>query len=233
VLDWSDVGECHENDGIHRTSGRIYRITYGNQKPGKHDLAKKSSEELANLLENPNKRIVRHSARLLQERSSNGGIDKKTLGILKKKKNGKTIGERLQGLWGLHQTGNLKEKELLSLVKDKEEHMRIWALKLLVDEGKASKQGSKAIIEQAQSEKSSLVRLHLASIMRNLSEQDRWKLAEILATSGDLEKDPVFPLMVWYGIEGLVKGDPSKALLLAKTSKLQTLTEWIPRRLAE
>ena len=156
-----------------------------------------------------------------------------TLVNLERKKNGKTIQERLQGLWGLHRTGNLKEKELLSLVKDKEEHMRIWAMKLLVDEGKASVQASQAIIEQANSEKSSLVRLHLASIMRNLSEQDRWKLAGILATSSDLEKDPVFPLMVWYGIEGLVKSDPARSLQLAKTSKLRTLTEWIPRRLAE
>ena len=78
------------------------------------------------------------------------GHDKAIIGL-------ETIDERLQGLWGLHRTGNLKEKELLSLVKDKEEHMRIWALKLLVDEGKVSKQASKAIIEQAQSEKSSLV----------------------------------------------------------------------------
>ena len=29
VLDWSDIGECHENDGVHRTSGRIFKITYG------------------------------------------------------------------------------------------------------------------------------------------------------------------------------------------------------------
>ena len=29
VLDWSDQGECHENDGVHRESGRIYKITYG------------------------------------------------------------------------------------------------------------------------------------------------------------------------------------------------------------
>jgi hypothetical protein len=233
LLDWSDVGECHENDGIHRTSGRIYRITYGNQKPRKHNLAKKSSEKLANLLENPNKRIVRHSARLLQERSTSGGIDKKTLINLKKKKDGTTIEGRLQGLWTLHATGNLKEKELRSLVKEKDEHMRIWAMKLMVDNGKASKEASKAIIEQAKSEKSSLVRLHLASIMRNLAEQDRWKLAEILSASEDLKGDPVFPLMVWYGIEELVKSDPAKALQLAKSSKLQTLTEWIPRRLAE
>ena len=23
VLDWSDTGECHENTGVHRTSGRL------------------------------------------------------------------------------------------------------------------------------------------------------------------------------------------------------------------
>lgn len=28
VLDWSDTGECHENTGVHRTSGRIYRIAH-------------------------------------------------------------------------------------------------------------------------------------------------------------------------------------------------------------
>lgn len=28
VIDWSDIGECHDDDGVHRTSGRIYRISY-------------------------------------------------------------------------------------------------------------------------------------------------------------------------------------------------------------
>ena len=118
-------------------------------------------------------------------------------------------------------------------MQDKNEHMRIWAMKLMVDEGKASEKASKTILELARSEKSPLVRLHLASIMRNLSEHDRWKLAEILSTSEDLKQDPVFPLMVWYGIEQLIKDDPAKALQLAKRSQLTTLTEWIPRRLAE
>lgn len=30
VIDWSDIGECHDDDGVHRTSGRIYRISYKN-----------------------------------------------------------------------------------------------------------------------------------------------------------------------------------------------------------
>ena len=29
VLDWSDTGECHEATGVHRTSGRVYRVAYG------------------------------------------------------------------------------------------------------------------------------------------------------------------------------------------------------------
>jgi hypothetical protein len=36
VLDWSDTGECHENSGVHRNSGRIYRIVYGEPKAKPH-----------------------------------------------------------------------------------------------------------------------------------------------------------------------------------------------------
>ena len=28
VLDWSDTGECHDHTGVHRTSGRVFKITY-------------------------------------------------------------------------------------------------------------------------------------------------------------------------------------------------------------
>ena len=129
--------------------------------------------------------------------------------------------------------GKMKEKDLIELMRDKQEHIRIWAMKLLVDEGKASREASRAILERAKNERSPLVRLHFASIMRNLSEQDRWKLTEVLSESEDLKSDPVFPLMVWYGIEELIKDDLERSLRLAKRSKLHTLTEWIPRRLAE
>lgn len=32
ILDWSDTGECHESTGVHRTSGRIFRVSYGEAK---------------------------------------------------------------------------------------------------------------------------------------------------------------------------------------------------------
>ena len=50
VLDWSDIGECHEPDGVHRSSGRIYKITYGNPPaPGDGDLAKRDERDLVDL----------------------------------------------------------------------------------------------------------------------------------------------------------------------------------------
>lgn len=33
ILDWSDTGECHDSTGVHRTSGRIYRISHGRPAP--------------------------------------------------------------------------------------------------------------------------------------------------------------------------------------------------------
>ena len=32
ILDWSDTGECHDHTGVHRTSGRIFKIEYRGSK---------------------------------------------------------------------------------------------------------------------------------------------------------------------------------------------------------
>ncbi len=34
INDWSDTGECHDNTGLHRKSGRIYRVVYDGDKGG-------------------------------------------------------------------------------------------------------------------------------------------------------------------------------------------------------
>jgi putative membrane-bound dehydrogenase-like protein len=54
VLDWSDAGECHDNDGVHRSSGRIYKISYGEAKKLKaFDLASMTPAALAEVAANP------------------------------------------------------------------------------------------------------------------------------------------------------------------------------------
>lgn len=74
ILDWSDIGECHENDGVHRNSGRIYKITYGDAvKPKEGDLAKLSDEELVKLQLSDNEWLVRMARWELRERVIKGG----------------------------------------------------------------------------------------------------------------------------------------------------------------
>ena len=69
MLDWSDIGECHDNDGIHRTSGRIYRISYGKTEAAKVDLKcpMKISPSVA-----PNEWYSRPARQLIQQRAAAG-----------------------------------------------------------------------------------------------------------------------------------------------------------------
>ncbi len=67
VADWSDIGECHDNDGIHRTSGRIYKIVYGKpRQPAVPDVAKLSDEDLIAAQFQVNEWLVRQARRLGQ-----------------------------------------------------------------------------------------------------------------------------------------------------------------------
>uniref|UniRef100_A0A7C4LKX4 C-type cytochrome n=1 Tax=Schlesneria paludicola TaxID=360056 RepID=A0A7C4LKX4_9PLAN len=73
LADWSDIGECHENDGVHRTSGRIYKITYGTPQPlPAFDMAEWSAAQLTAALAHPNDWWARQARRLLQERAAAG-----------------------------------------------------------------------------------------------------------------------------------------------------------------
>src|SRR4029453_1448309 len=74
MTDWSDTGECHENDahGAHHESGRIYRIAYGDRKPPRIELERAGDLELAELQLHRNDFHVRHARRILAERAAAG-----------------------------------------------------------------------------------------------------------------------------------------------------------------
>ncbi len=56
LLDWSDTGECHEQTGVHRQSGRIFKISYGesNCDNPQLDMGSLSPKELEDSLKHPN-----------------------------------------------------------------------------------------------------------------------------------------------------------------------------------
>lgn len=69
VSDWSDSGECHDNDGVHRSSGRIYKIVYGEPKKAEPiNVAAMKDEELVKLLGNENNWWSRTAALQISER---------------------------------------------------------------------------------------------------------------------------------------------------------------------
>src|SRR5207237_3650194 len=73
VLDWSDTGECHDSTGVHRTSGRIFKIVHGDpQHVDVGDLAKLPARDLAKLQLRANEWFARQARRVLQERAVAG-----------------------------------------------------------------------------------------------------------------------------------------------------------------
>src|SRR5207237_10334519 len=75
IIDWSDTGECHEHDGVHRLSGRVFRFSYGeSRRVSPSNLSGLSTDELVALHTNKNEWFVRHARRELADRAA-AGVD--------------------------------------------------------------------------------------------------------------------------------------------------------------
>ena len=131
VLDWSDTGECHESTGVHRTSGRVYKITYGLPRlGGVGDLAKHGTGELVKLHTHPNEWFTRQARLELAARAA-----------------------RQTSIWRKRSCEMFEQDDLIKLralvspcsarlnligfsqppVRHPNEHVRAWAVRLLTD----------------------------------------------------------------------------------------------------
>ena len=233
VLDWSDIGECHDNDGIHRTSGRIYRISYGKTEAAKVDLTKWSNEDLAESVGSPNEWYSRQARQLIQQRAAAGqNLAKAALKLMNTYRLTSSTPTALRAMWTLNAIGSADEDWLLEQSNDEREHIRTWAIKLLCDQGALSKNTQKRFIEMGDQDKAGLVQLQLASALQQLPLEDRWPLANALVSQNTFAKDPVFPLLVWYGINPAVTENRNAALKLVAQCKIPKVRQFIARRLA-
>lgn len=237
LTDWSDLGECHDRDGVHRSSGRIYKIIYRDDRDRLPayggDLAKLDSLQLARLQLDANDWFVRHSRRLLQERASAGDdLSIATEQLLEIFSTNEDATRRLRAMWALYSIGELTDEWLLKRLRDPSEHIRVWAIRFLVDHRKPSGDVVTALSSLAEGETSGLVRLFLASAMQRLNQADRWRVAFPLADVIEDAYDRVQPLMIWYGIEPVVSSFPDDALRMAETTPFPLLRRHVARRLA-
>ena len=233
--DWYDKQACHTgNPADHdRSNGRIFKISYGDAKPVKVDLAKLSDKELADLQAHANDYFVRHARRLLQERASKGTISDEAKNALKKIAFENTEEtRRLRGLWALHATGDLTEADALVALKNYSAFVRAWAIQLTMESRSASPALLAVFAEMARKDASPAVRLYLASACDRMERKDRWTILEGLVAHAEDAQDQNLPLMYWYAAEPLAEEDAERAIALAVGSKVPPLADFMARRIA-
>lgn len=251
LIDWYDKNACHRtNPEIwDRTNGRVYNISYTGK--GQQDqralLAKLSSgksSDLIDLLDHPNEWYVRMARRRLQEKMvTMGAIPNKDQNPLQteaaalkaKFQSANSISQKLRLLWTIHAVFGISPEltnQLLAATGPESEYLRAWAIQLELEDRTASPETLRKLQTLAKSDPSPVVRLYLASALQRLPNAERWTLAESLAAHEEDSDDHNIPLVLWYGVEPLVKADPGRAIALAKAAKIEKLSRLIVRRAA-
>jgi putative membrane-bound dehydrogenase-like protein len=238
LTDWSDVGECHENDadGAHRENGRIFKIVYGDIKKADNplDLSKLSDVKLAELQLHKNEWYVRTARLILQGRAAAGKTPADAHPVLREiLRTNPDVTRRLRALWALNVSRGIDRAGLMALLDDKDESIRSWAIRLLVDQMPVAdpKELAQELFFMASGDKSAKVRLALASALQRLPVADRWLIAEDLVGHAEDATDRALSLMTWYGIEPLVGANQMRSLLLlAGGSKIPLVGQYVARR---
>jgi putative membrane-bound dehydrogenase-like protein len=226
IADWSDTGECHDYEEVHRQSGRIYKVTYRTPKQSPSlNLAASSNAELAQLHEQGGEWQVRHARRLLAERAQSGSDIADAKKALSAPVANATLVQRLRRIWTLYLVGGPIDPDLYGDLANTNDESVGWFTRQGFN---ATRSDSIYVLDNH-----AQLRLVFASLMGKMSLDQRWQVAEALCKHAEDENDQNIPLMLWYGIEPAVRQDPKRAIALALTSKLSKPRKYITRRLCE
>ena len=135
VIDWSDIGDYHDRTGVHRKSGRIYKVTFGDAKKSTvPDLGTLSVNQLVALNTHVNEWFPRMARKELINRSLDGrGIGTAKEQLLAQFNQQTEVPTKLRALWTLYDLGGVDEALLRTLLRASNEHLRVWAIRLLTD----------------------------------------------------------------------------------------------------
>jgi putative membrane-bound dehydrogenase-like protein len=238
VIDWSDIGECHENDGIHRTSGRIFRISNDTVAPPPSKFVPFSSRSAIEIVQSisrdpnaiPGLQRLRQGTSKEEQKQLRDYAN--SVSSLHKVRPVDDL-ERLRAKWVLAAAGILSRADIVEMGEDSSEHVRVWAIRFAFESGMSPAQLEGWLSQIAKPEKSGLVLVELASALQRLPVENRWGITSHLVRHGELANDRAFPLMVWYGLEAAVQKSPDNAAGLIPHCKLPKLTELIARRIGD
>ena len=204
MIDWYDQLKCYyPNSTVDRRNGRIYKISYGNTKFERVDLASKSNLDLIELLGNKNNWHARHAQRLLQERYSGTNVSPDLRAFFMSKILDPTVNPvtRLRYVWTLSVIdGSAKAEDALTLLKSisaesSDEYILARLIQILSEDPHPSPEMMGLFARLAREDKSPVVRLYLASALQRLPVEDRWEVLAGLYSHAEDAKDHNLPLM--------------------------------------
>lgn len=257
VLDWSDTGECHEHTGVHRRSGRIFKIRNSRAKPAieTRDVSSWSLNDLVNTHAEKNDWFTRQARLELARRRMNKTDITASYTLLKQLLESPASDPRtmVQSLLTLNSLGGCDRTMLKRLSNHEHESIRSWSIRLLadhwplddalsrsptsdVDRDRIRKEAAELMphfIAVATNDSSALVRLSLASVLQRLPLDLRPALAKTLVENEQDIGDHNLPLMIWYGLIPVANENPAHLMEVAKACKLPKTLALIARCITE
>jgi len=206
----------HNEGGIDRDSGRIYRLAAKDatfRKPV--DLNKKTSAELVELLKSDNRWERQTAQRLLGDRK-----DRSVLPVLQAILFETKGQPALEALWAIHLTGGFDEAVALKALEHSEPAVRAWAVRLLADDHRLGSSVSAKLVDLAPTESSVHVRSQWASSAKRLSAAEGLPVIRGLLTRDEDASDIHLPLLLWWSIEVHCQNNRDQVLDLFRESSL-------------
>ena len=238
VLDWADVGECHENDGVHRTSGRIYKITYKDLSKDfrQSDTSSLSSEDLFQLVNSDSEFKFRHARNILQDRHRKkllSADERKKLRKFAMKQSSKPTVTQVRTLWMLNVIDEFDLEVAEKFLSSESDSTRAWCVRLVADyimKDEANLESAwRLIYRVALDPGGPLTELYSASASNRIPKKQRLSVIKALCRS--TVTNPVVSKLLWYAIEPHVTTQHKSALEIAKSSN-PSIRHNILRRLA-
>ena len=257
IMDWYDRYPCYQNanadpDGVDRERGRIWRVVWVGDQPGKPvpsrpsremDFAKQSSDELSAALTHSNIWQRRTAQRILSGRGETAFGPRslhQTTPVHELVRHGATPEIRLSALWTLHGMGLLEDELLDDVAKDVDPGLRAWAARLTGERGLPFGAALKRLSMLAE-DPDPTVRLGVTVAARQfvsgtltLDSPPRVPIPEVVTgpilsalflghrDAAKKQPDPTLDLLYWMALEPIVAYDPVHAVAAYKKDGAQS-----------
>ncbi len=197
-----------EAGGLNAASGRIYRLSpKDTPHAGVLDFRKLSATELVRKLDHPNQWHREMARRMMRERREVSLIP-----MLSDRMAQATGQTALETLWAIHACGGFHAEIANLQLRHADPFVRMWTIRLLGDDRKATPEHGKHLRELAQSEPDPQVRSQLACTAKRLPVAMALPIAEGLARRAEDVKDPHLPLLLWWIVEEKLRTDRDATL---------------------